>query len=164
MSFTRYHDDPCRIEKGLQQSTFAGRYMLDTPGPGIQMPFVEDPQLRLQRWGANMWSDSTNLESDLRGLGRPLNHGTQTYQDSRLHRGYQISFPSHGAAVTDESRATHPAWTYRELEHDRWETPLLDPQATVFLPFDDRVSTRILAKDQFVRPAPSASFPFSQWR
>ena len=78
MAFTRFRDDPIRITKELQQSTFSGRYALDAPGPGIQLPFLEDSQIRLQQWGANMWSDSTNLESEFRGLGRPLNHGVKT--------------------------------------------------------------------------------------
>ena len=151
MAFTRFHDDPARIYKGLEQSTFAGRYMLDTPGPGIRLPFIEDPQLRIQRWGANMWSDSTNLESELRGLGRPLSHDVQTYQQTGIHRGYQISFPTESATMTDESRASCPAWTFRDLEHSRWETPLINPQANVFKPFDDLVNTRILAKDQYMR-------------
>jgi hypothetical protein len=151
MAFTRFHDDPARIYKGLEQSTFAGRYMLDTPGPGIQMPFVEDPQLRMQRWGANMWSDSTNLESELRGLGRPLSHDVQTYQQSRIHNGYQISFPTESSCMTDESRASCPAWTFRDLEHSRWETPLINPQANVFKQFEDQVNTRMVAKDQYSR-------------
>ena len=29
MSFTRFHDDPCRIEKQLQESTGTGKYMLN---------------------------------------------------------------------------------------------------------------------------------------
>ena len=33
MSFTRFHDDNCRIEKQLQELTGTGRYMLNTPGP-----------------------------------------------------------------------------------------------------------------------------------
>jgi hypothetical protein len=161
MSFTRYHDDPVRIAKGLEQSTFAGRYLLDTPGPGIQMPFIEDPQLRIQRWGANMWSDSTNLESELRGLGRPLNHDVKTYQETRIHNGYQISFPSHSAGITDESRATHPAWMYKDLEQTRWEVPLINPQANVFRPFDNLTNTRILAKDEFARSRNPV--PFHGW-
>ena len=72
MAFTRFHDDPVRIEKGLEQSTFSGRYYLDTPGPGTQLPYMMDPQMRIQKWGANLASDTTNLESELRCLGRKL--------------------------------------------------------------------------------------------
>ena len=51
MAFTRFYDDPLRISKRLEESTFAGRYQLDMPGPGVDMPFEEDPHARLQKWG-----------------------------------------------------------------------------------------------------------------
>jgi hypothetical protein len=135
--------------KGLEQSTFAGRYALDTPGPGVQTPFMADPQLRIQRWGANLWTDSTNLESELRGLGTPLSHDyDRTYQQTNLANGSAIAFPTSEVHV-DESRASHPAFMYRDLEHSRWEAPIINPQANVEKPFRDQIDTRILAKDQF---------------
>lgn len=151
MSFTRFYDDPARITNQLDQMTYAFRYQLDTPGPGAQLPFMEDPGIRMQKWGANMWSESTNLESDLMGLGRPLNHDfDRTYKDLDTKRGYQIAFPTSQGAVIDESRATHPAWMYRDLEHARWETPFINPQANVERRFDHSIQTRILAKDGHV--------------
>lgn len=154
MASTRYNDDPARVYKNLQQSTFAGRYVLDVPGPGVNVPYLEDSQIRLQQWGANMWSDSTNLESEFRGLGRPLNHDVRTYQETRLQKGYQIAFPS-SDVHTDESRASHPAWIFRDLEQTRWETPLINPQAHAIQPFAEPIQTRVLAKDYFVREAPN---------
>ena len=53
MSFTRFHDDKCRMQKQMQEQTYTGRYMLNVPGNGINMPFAEDPFMRLQKWGAN---------------------------------------------------------------------------------------------------------------
>ena len=50
MSFTRFHDDPARIKKQIQDSSFSGRYMLNVPGQGTDLPFVEDPHIRLQHW------------------------------------------------------------------------------------------------------------------
>ena len=153
MSFTRFHNDAGRIHNQNSILTHTLRYQLDTPGPGVQLPFMEDPQIRMQKWGANMWSDSTNLESDLMGLGRPLNHDyDRTYHDSTVpKRGYQISFPVSAGAQVDESRATHPAWMYRDVEHARWETPLLNPQNLTVLerPFQYEVQSRILAKDSW---------------
>lgn len=32
MAFTRFHDDPARIRKTLEESTFAQKYYLNTPG------------------------------------------------------------------------------------------------------------------------------------
>ena len=48
MSFTRFHDDPARIKYGLEISTYSGRYSLDTPGPGVNLPYLEDTQIRMQ--------------------------------------------------------------------------------------------------------------------
>ena len=70
MSFTRFHDDEARIKKRLEESTFQGRYFLNVPGPGMDLAFHEDPQLRLQKWGANLHNNTVNLESDLHGLTR----------------------------------------------------------------------------------------------
>ena len=54
----------------------------------------------------------------------------------------------------EESRATHPAWMYRDLEQSKWETPLLNPQINLEKPFTENVQTRILEKDHFVPTVP----------
>ena len=48
MSFTRFHDDPCRVRKELQESTGPGKYMLNVPGNGAYPSYIVDPQVRLQ--------------------------------------------------------------------------------------------------------------------
>ena len=155
MAFTRFHDDPIRIQKSLEQSTFAGRYHLDTPGPGIQLPYMADPQLRIQKWGANMASDTTNLESELFCLGTPLSHDyDKSYNSRNLFHGQQISYPTNNEHVL-ESRASHPAWTFRDLEHSRWETPFINPLANIEKTFQDNVSTRILTKDTYTPVLPT---------
>ena len=65
MAFTRFHDDPCRIKKQLQESTGAGRYMLNKPGWGANPCFMDDPYIRMEQWGANLQTNTINLESDL---------------------------------------------------------------------------------------------------
>jgi len=150
MAFTRFHDDPARIQKNLEQSSFAGRYQLDTPGPGIQLPYMSDPQMRIQKWGANMVTDSTNLESELFCLGRPLSHNyDETYNNRNLFSGSKILYPVLNAPVL-ESRASHPAWMYKDLEQPRWEAPFINPLAHTTKEFADNISTRILAKDNYV--------------
>ena len=157
MAFTRYHDDPVRINKQLEESTFAGRYLLDTPGPGINMPFFDDAQLRLQKCGANLTTDTVNLESDLKGigLGRVLNHDyDRTYQSSDISVPYTNSYPVSNIHV-EESRASHPAWMYKDLDHTRWETPILNPQRNLEKGFHDNIHTRVLEKDYFRATVPS---------
>jgi hypothetical protein len=161
MAFTRYHDDPVRINKHLEESTFSGRYLLDTPGPGTDLPFFADAQMRLQKWGANLTTDTVNLESDLRGigLGRRLNHDySRTYQNSDISSPQPQSFPDSQVHV-EESRATHPAWMYKDLDHTRWETPILNPQRNLEKGFHDNIQTRILEKDYFRAKVPAVAAP-----
>mgnify|MGYP003334710898 CR=1 FL=1 len=150
MSFTRFYDDSYRIKKQLEETTFTGRYMLDTPGPGVDLPFMEDPQMRLEKWGANLHKKATSSESDLKGLSRPLNRDLVNINNHKL-------FSSNSSSVNyrnqqpfvEESRASHPAWTYRDLEQSRWETPLLNPQDGLEQPFKYNIHSRILEKDHF---------------
>jgi len=151
MSFTRFHDDPHRIKYGLNISTFSGRYALDTPGPGIHLPYIEDPHIRMQKWGANKLTNDINLESDLFGLTRKLQRDNVETNDHKL---YQVSadiksYPVQKDTLVDESRVTHPAWSYRDLEQSRWEMPFLNPQANVEKRFHSNIQTRILEKDNF---------------
>ena len=85
MSFTRFHDDPCRIEKQLQESTGTGKYMLNVPGNGSKPCFMEDPFIRMQKWGANLQTNSINLESDLKGLTRKLNNDCEKVNDYKAN-------------------------------------------------------------------------------
>ena len=54
MSFTRYHDEICRIEKQLQESTDPGKYIFTTPGNGDKPCYFNNPHIRLQKWGDNL--------------------------------------------------------------------------------------------------------------
>jgi len=152
MAFTRFHDDPSRITKQLAESTFLGRYQLDTPGQGLDLPFAEDPQMRLQKWGANLRTNTINLENDLRGQTRKLNR-------DYIHKNNYIHYAATTAPIAmknvdpfvEESRASHPAWVYRDLEQTRWEHPFLNPQANLEKTFHDNIQTRLLEKD-FFRP------------
>lgn len=150
MAFTRFHDDPVRIAKRLEESTFTARYQLDCPGPGINMAYESDPHHRLQKWGANLQTNTVNLESDLRGLTRPLNRDNveNNYQSHAVHTTELSSQYPIANPYVDESRASHPAWMYRNVEQPRWETLFLDPQANLEKPFTHNVHTRILEKDK----------------
>jgi hypothetical protein len=152
MAFTRFHDDPARIRKTLEESTYAESYYINKPGTGINDPFQNDPQLRLQGWGANLCTNGINLESDFRGLTRKLNHDLIEINEYLRHSADSDAY-IYGTAnpVVDESRATHPAWMYRDLEHPRWEHPWINPQDNFEQRFPWNIQTRILEKD-FYKP------------
>jgi len=155
MAFTRFHDDPARIRKTLEESTFAERYYLNKPGNGVDINFQTDPQLRLQGWGANLCSDAINVESDFRGLSRKLTRDVIENNNYKMHAAESIDFKyGSSAPIVDESRATHPAWMFRDLEHSRWETPFINPQDNVECPFNWNVQTRILEKDFYKSKMP----------
>ena len=150
MSFTRFHDDPCRVKKQLQEMTGPGRYMINQPGWGDKPCYMEDPYMRIQQWGGNLRTNTINLESDLLGLTRPLGRDDQKEQDYKINEAptEQISYGVE-KPFTEESRASHPAWMYRDLEHPVWEQPIVDPQAHLEKPFHDNIQTRILEKDYY---------------
>ena len=76
MAFTRFNYDDCRTKKKLQESTGPGRYSLNMPGNGSNPCFFNDPQIRVQKWGANLRSvvngAPIDIDSDLTGRTRKL--------------------------------------------------------------------------------------------
>ena len=155
MSFTRFHDDPCRIKKQLQESTGLGRYMLNVPGNGSKPIYMDDPFIRMQKWGGNLMTNTVNLESDLMGLSRNSNRDDVAANEYRLNavKTKQVQYKSQNPS-TDQSRATHPAWEYRDLEQTKYNILPLNPQENVCFPFQNNLSTRIIEKDIFVAKAP----------
>jgi len=150
MAFTRFHDDPIRIKKQLQETTGTGRYQLDRPGNGLSMPFFEDPHVRLQRWGANLRNNTTDLESDFMGITRKLTHDVVDYQSKTPNTTVFTSYDTQEAFV-DESRATHPAWMFKDLEQSRFDFLLHDYQSKTEIPFENNANTRIIEKDLFLQ-------------
>ena len=138
MAFTRFHDDPCRINKQLQESTGLGRYMLNVPGNGSKPMY---------------------MESDLFGLSRNANRDDIQSNDYRINavKSQTQEYPS-ATPSTDQSRATHPAWEYRDLEQTKLSILPLNPQENICFTFQNNLSTRILEKDTFTAKAPRHLF------
>jgi hypothetical protein len=158
MSFTRFHDDPARINKRLQESTDIGKYMLNVPGNGLDMPFNEDPYIRLQKWGANVHTNTVHLESDLFGLTRNFTRDCIKENDYQTHRAKTKpnSYNSIQHPTTEQPRATHPAWMTRDLEQNNWSYLHLNPQENVCMTFQNNLDTKLLERDYFVAKVPRA--------
>lgn len=163
MACTRFFDDTARIAAALEMQTQCGRYMLNVPGNGEFMPYAEDVHTRLQKWGANLDRNKMYLEDELQGRMRTA-VSKDAFVDARGRNNVYENMPASyvkyaGAAFdakyptakpyTDESRTTHPAWTYRETTPDRWEAPFINPQANVELRFPNNLQTRIISKDEY---------------
>lgn len=155
MAFTNIKYDKCRLEKANQISTETGRYNLAVPGPGNNVCFEEDPYIRLQKYGANLRTNTINLESDLMGLTRSLNRDCNKLNNYvyKSTNSSKINYPSCNP-FTQQSRVTHPAWIYKDLEQVNWGILPLNPQENVCFPFQNNLSTRILEKDYFIPQYP----------
>ena len=156
MAFTRFNYDPCRTNKQLQQATGPGRWILDVPGNGEFPFFMADPQIILQKWGANLRTNSVNLESELIGNTRVANSRDCCLGDRNIKQllpsipeTQPISYPSNSSFFTEQSRVTHPAWWYRDLEQVDWYDLFLNPQENICLPFHSNLNTRMVEKDAF---------------
>ena len=113
-----------RVEKQLQELTGPGRYMIDTPGNGPAPPFMEDPFIRLQKWGANLRSNTINLESELLGIKQSVGKDCVNKSIASV-KSSALKYPSMNP-ITQQSRATHPAWMVRDLEQDNFQYLFLD--------------------------------------
>jgi hypothetical protein len=130
MALTNIRNEPCRIAKELQQMTDLGRYQLTTPGPGANVGFTEDPHIRLQKWGANLRTNTINLESDLMGLTRPLTRDNERMNDYKNTsvQNEKLNYGTITGASTQETRAENPAWTLLDQPNERWDYLLTNPQ------------------------------------
>jgi len=151
MACTRFFYDDCRTKKQLQQATDPGRWILNVPGNGANPCYIEDPQIIIQKWGANLRTNTINLESELMGVNKPLSRdclGKDNYMSYNVPN-QAIEYPVCNNTFTEESRATNPAWWYRDLEQVDWGYPPINPQINTCLPFQNNLSTRILVRDDF---------------
>jgi hypothetical protein len=165
MAFTRFYDDPCRIQKYLEESTNIGNYNINVPGNGIAPSYFSDPHVKPQKWGANLSNNKTDLESDLFSLHRKLNRDTikeNNYADylNANNKYYKNNYPENENEITGQSRATHPAWIYREINNFNIKDDILcvpnnfkylhlNPQENICIPFHNNISSRIVEKDYF---------------
>jgi hypothetical protein len=61
-----------------------------------------------------------------------------------------MKYPETKNLTTNQSRATLPAWLFRDLPQNDFYYLPLNPQENVCFPFQTNLSTRILEKDYFV--------------
>ena len=81
------------------------------------------------------------------GLTRSLNRDCAGLNQYTSHqaKSSRMNYPSQ-QPFTEQSRATHPAWLYKDLEQVNWSILPLNPQENVCLPFHNNLSTRIQKK------------------
>jgi hypothetical protein len=136
--------------------TGLGRYMLNVPGNGDTPCFIEDPFIRMQKWGANLMTNTRNLESDLLGLTRASSRDCESENEykTRAVNTSKINYPSCESTITDQSRATHPAWMSRDLEQVNWYALPLNPQENTCMRFQNNLNTRNLERNNHTTQVP----------
>ncbi len=155
MSFNRYFYDEVRVKKKLQESTGPGRYMLNMPGNGAKPSFTEDPYIRPQKWGANLRSvvngSAIDIDNDLTRRPNNLTKYWTDYDNKNISRPitYKNKYPTNKHFITNQSRATHPAWEYRGLEQNHLYPLLRNPQENTCMHFQNNLNTRLLERDNF---------------
>ena len=134
--------------------------MLNVPGNGSRPTYFNDPQIRMQTWGGNLrkvrGGAPIDIDSDLLGITRPLSKDciSKEYPNKGVVHSEAVNYPTHKQATTQESRVTHPAWMYKDLEQDhRYYLPL-DPQENVCMNFQNNLNTRLLERDYHVTKNP----------
>jgi hypothetical protein len=158
MAFTRYSYDECRIQKDLEESTRIGNYHFNTPGNGVNLYFFDDPHIRMQKWGCNLSTNKTEIESDLKNLNIKNNRDNieknnyKKYLESNNllnNNNYNLNNNS----ITNQSRSSHPAWEIRTNDSinqvNNFNYLFLDPQENTCFNFHNNISTRILEKDYY---------------
>ena len=152
MASTRFNSDESRQIKLNQEATDIGRYMLNVPGLGLTPSYVADPHIRAQKWAGNLCSNPIGIESTLFGIDYSLTKGDCIDRHqlplNQFHIGNQ--YPTNGSVFTDETRATHPAWTYRDKQQYEFQPLFENPQLNIYQPFEkNNINSRNLAKDSF---------------
>ncbi len=151
MANTRFNFYNYKKNKLLQEATGPGRYMLNTPGPSDTLVASNDPYCRLQKWGGNLGyvvgGHPIDIDSELIGLTKRVNkYGEKTIgSKTKTIINQKHIFKSNN--MTDQSRTTHPAWMYLDLEQNHKSPLFLDPQANVEMRFTNNLNTRLLERD-----------------
>jgi hypothetical protein len=117
MAATRMNNDPARIALRLDQGAEQARWVFDVPGNGPRPCFMLDPHIIPQKWGGNLWTNSTDLQSSLMGLDKRLGRdiaGCQEQQTRFVPASVPVSYPTCEDLNTDQSRAVNPAWMLRD--------------------------------------------------
>ena len=156
MAFTRAFDDKDRINMFQDQDVNNLKYMVNVPGNGTTPYYIVDPQVRLQKFAANISKNIVDINSGLKGMNRVLardgfqpNNGRAGNSEPFNDHYSRSYFPTISAAITDQPRSTEPAWALRDLEQNNWAFLYSNPQNNTERMFENNISSRILEKDNY---------------
>lgn len=130
--------------------------------PNTRALLPNDTRIRSQITGSSVSSTlpPVNTESDLRGLGRPINRAAlaQSGHHMKVDSTQTIQSVDVPHLRTLDTRLDMPALALRGATPNRFHPNILhDPTDFAFAPFDRMVSSRIVMKDQWRVPVSSLS-------
>jgi len=150
-AMTRYKHDPAKMVENNEISTGPGRWALGVPNAYGNAAFIPAATTINQKWGAShvMSSTKTDVESDLKNLGRPSQRTTcgqyQPEQGAALAAKLipmpEADFPQTSTHLVD------PPCTLRSTGINRWAWLCQNPQENVMVPFEHLIDSRHASKD-----------------
>jgi len=154
MAFTRFHDDTSRILKSNIETTSICNYTFNVPSnTNTKNVYIDDPHIRMQKSGGTQYNGMIELEGQLkqmdRGNSRDFIENQYNTKNPVNHRLRKIQIYELNKSVTDETRSTHPSWTYRSLQQYRPSILFEDPQKNYLIKFENNLDTNIIAKDNY---------------
>lgn len=151
MASTRIFNDKVRVEKQLQEMTDQGRYTMNVPGNGLLVPFIDDPHVRLDKWGANYAINYIEIDSNLKNLGRNLNPDYLQYNQYRQIKPDEPKYPDKSFNI-DTPYISEPKWNLRSIENERTFNVIDDNHKNIYrIPFNHSLGTRNFEKDLYCK-------------
>tara|TARA_E500000178_G_C16836784_1_gene668670 strand:+ start:137 stop:607 length:471 start_codon:yes stop_codon:yes gene_type:complete len=150
MSFSR--DDNAKTLCKLNEQNKSLGYMVNVPGNGSFPDYFKDPQIRLQKFGANLSENVVDINSELLGVNKQLDrdHFVKNTRDPNFNPTYiKYNFPHIREEITNQPRAMNPAWQIRGLETYNWDYPLFNPQTHTEMKFANNIDSRQSGKDEY---------------
>ena len=142
MASTR-NDKP---EVTTQQLLTIGNYHLMVPGNGIQPFYIEDPHIRIQKWGGYSYTNMIDIDSSLKCIDKQMK--CDVFQKSHLNSS-PIYYPSTKLLYTENSRTICPAWNLKDKECIKGDYLFYDPRIKSNIPFVHNVSSRDIQKNEY---------------
>ena len=151
MTSTRIFNDKVRVEKQLQEMTDQGRYTMNVPGNGLLVPFIEDPYVRLDKWGANFATNYIEIDNNLKNLDRNLNPDYLEYNKYKEIKPDEPKYPNKSFNI-DSTFISEPKWDLRSVENNRIFNVVDEKHKNIYrIPFNNNLGTGIYEKDIYCK-------------
>ena len=174
MSFNRLQYDQCSYEQVVAETTGPGMYQLETPPNTCKPCHPTDVRIRLQSGGValNKKNDLIDIDSELSGISRNLSNcpkrkylpNCNSIESCNMNDGKDHSSCKSTDKVcihsqkeligfddcftnSEDTRLSNPSCNLRGTGWNRWEWLCKNPQANLEEPYDLRINTRILSKN-----------------